>query len=206
MDKDCLFLASNAGRQARLKAGARQLGKDKAQCLAACFLLLPVENRPCHFHGLRLNTCAQSPWRSHEALGPIAPGPQASTRVPLACALGTFVPLFSQARGLRPQSSSWCAQLAWAQTPRPPPTLRQGVGVSLGAPWPPGHSPAPPLRRLPGSAWQPQTARARGRVALLAPSALGGSPVCGQRGAPVDRCHLGSRLREAVVRPLTARG
>jgi hypothetical protein len=198
-------MTPNARPELRLEAGARQLGKDKAQCLAACFLILPVENRTCHFHGIRLNTCAQSPWRSPEALGPLAPGPQASTRVPLARALGTFVPLFSQARGLRPPSSSWCAQLACAQTPRPPPTLRQGVGVSLGAPWPTGHSPAPPLRSLPCAAWQTQTARARWRVALLAPSALCGSPVCGQRGEQVDLCHLCSRLREALVRTLTAR-
>jgi hypothetical protein len=32
----------NATRQARLEAEARELGKDKTQCFATCFLILPV--------------------------------------------------------------------------------------------------------------------------------------------------------------------
>jgi hypothetical protein len=43
------------------------------------------------------------------------------------------------------------------------------------------HSPYHPSRRLPCSPWKTQTARDRWRVSLLAPSALCGSPVCGQR-------------------------
>src|SRR5712691_5681732 len=54
----------------------------------------------------------------HEASVPISPVPQVSTRVQLARSLGTFVSLFSKARGLRRQSSSWCTQLSWVQTPR----------------------------------------------------------------------------------------
>src|SRR4029434_9593278 len=72
----------------------------------------------------------------HEASVPISPVPQASTRVQLARSLGTFVSLFSQARGLRHQSSSWCARLSRAQTTMPHPTLHEGVGVSLGSPFP----------------------------------------------------------------------
>src|SRR4029453_14573 len=34
-------------------------------------------------------------------------------------------------------AASWCARLARAQTPRPHPTLHEGVGVSLGSPFPP---------------------------------------------------------------------
>ena len=60
-------LASNATRQALPKAEARKLGKDKAQCLAACFLILPVENRACSFDRTRLNTFGDSPWNIHEA-------------------------------------------------------------------------------------------------------------------------------------------
>src|SRR5204862_232762 len=63
---------TNATLQARRAAGARELGKDKAQCLAACFLILPVENRTCHFDGIRLSTCDHSPWGDHEALVPIS--------------------------------------------------------------------------------------------------------------------------------------
>jgi hypothetical protein len=46
-------LKPNASLQLLPKAG---LGKDKAQCLAACFLILPVENRACGFHRTRLST------------------------------------------------------------------------------------------------------------------------------------------------------
>ena len=69
---------------------------------------------------------ANMPWKSFEGT---------------ACAFaGYFVrhlPLYSvlpQARGLRRQSSSWCTWLSHAQTTMPHPTLRQGLGVSLGSP------------------------------------------------------------------------
>ena len=100
-----------------------QLGKDKAQCLTACFLILPVENRACGFDRTRLSTCDRSPWHDHEASVPISPVPRVSTRVQLPCALGTFVSLFSKARGLRHPSSSWCARLSRAPTTMPHPTL-----------------------------------------------------------------------------------
>src|ERR1041384_34065 len=54
----------------------------------------------------------------HEASVPISPVPQVSTRVQLARSLGTFVSLFSKARGLRRQFSSWCTQLSWVGTGR----------------------------------------------------------------------------------------
>src|SRR5712691_2761459 len=42
---------------ARLQAPPEaELGKDKAQYLAVCFLILPVENRTCGFYRIRLNT------------------------------------------------------------------------------------------------------------------------------------------------------
>src|ERR1043166_9891531 len=72
----------------------------------------------------------------HEASVPIAPVPQESPHVQLARSLGTFVSLFSQARGLRHQSSSWCARLSRAQTTMPHPTLHEGFGISLGSPLP----------------------------------------------------------------------
>ena len=103
-----------------------------------------THNRTCHFHGIRLSTCDRSPWHDHEASVPISPVPRESTRVQLARSLGTFVSLFSQARGLRRQSSSWCTQLSWVQTTLPHPTLREGLGVSLGSPLPTSHSPSHP--------------------------------------------------------------
>src|SRR4029453_13658644 len=110
-------------------------------CLAACFLSLPVENRTYHFHGIRLSPCARSPWEPHEASLPIAPVPPATTRGQLARALGTFVSLFSQARGLRHGEHSPCGRRSRPPTTMPHPTLRAGLGVSLGAPLPPSHSP-----------------------------------------------------------------
>src|SRR5215813_14460081 len=119
-----------------------ELGSDKARSQQARLLIAPVKNRTCHFDGIRLSTFDWSPWGDHEASVPISPVPQASARVQLARSLGTFVPLFSKARGLRHQSSSWCTWLSWAQTTMPHPTLRAGLGVSLGSPVPTAHSPS----------------------------------------------------------------
>jgi hypothetical protein len=181
----------NAGGEPRPEAGARELGKDKAQCSMACFLLLPVKNRPCHFDGIRLSPCDRSPWRHHEASVPIAPVPQASIHGQLARSPGTFVSLFSQARGLRRQSASGCARLSRAQTPMPHPTLHEGLGVALGSPLPTAHAPSHPSRSLPWSTWKTQTACCRWRVYLLAPAALCGSPVFAQRVRQVDLCDEG---------------
>ena len=101
----------NARHQVWQTAGATQLGSDKAQSQQARLLIAPVQNRTCHFDGIRLSTFDRSPWRGHEVSVPIAPVPQVCTRVQLARALGTFVSLFSQARGLRRQSPSWCTRL-----------------------------------------------------------------------------------------------
>jgi hypothetical protein len=51
--RKCAVARPNVGRQAPPIAG---LGKDKAQCLAVCFLILPVENRTCGFDRIRLST------------------------------------------------------------------------------------------------------------------------------------------------------
>src|SRR5438128_43872 len=101
----------NATLQAPPIAAATQLGKRKARSFSR-FLTLPVENRTCHFDGIRLSTCDSSPWGNHEASVPLSPVPQVSTRGQLARALGTFVSLFSQARGLRRQSPSWRTRLS----------------------------------------------------------------------------------------------
>src|SRR5438093_1901619 len=95
----------NAGAHLLPEAGATQLGKRKARSFSR-FLTLPVENRTCHFDGIRLSTFDGSPWGYSEASVPIAPVPQVSTRGQLARALGTFVPLFSKARGLHHGSAS----------------------------------------------------------------------------------------------------
>ena len=77
----------------------------------------------------------------HEASVPISPAPQCIPRGQLARSLGTFGPIFPKARGLRPQSSSWCTWLSHAPTTMPLPTLPEGLGVSLGSPLPTSHSP-----------------------------------------------------------------
>jgi hypothetical protein len=46
-------------------------------------------------------------------------------------------------------AASGCTWLSHAPTPRPHPTLLAGLGVSLGAPWPPSHSPSHPASSLP---------------------------------------------------------
>src|SRR3989442_13301769 len=81
----------------------------------------------------------------HEASVPISPAPRCIPRGQLARALGTFVPIFPKARGLRHQSSSWCTWLYWVGTGRV--TLRHV-------------SPCPPLD--PYVRLSPHTAHERG--------------------------------------------
>src|SRR5712691_10153974 len=112
----------------------------------------------------------------HEASVPISPVPQVSTCVQLARSLGTFVSLFSKARGLRHQSSSWCTQLSWAQTPMPHPTPVRTSGVSLGSRLPTLHFPshASQVSRVHNEGLQ---RNGLGGVLLNAPSPLWGSSV-----------------------------
>ena len=93
----------------------------------------PVENRTYHFHGIRLSTCGSSPC-SHEAFLPISPAPQCIPRGQLARSLGTFGPVFPQARGLRHQSSSCCTWLSHAPTTMPHPTLWRALAFRWGLP------------------------------------------------------------------------
>src|SRR5215510_5785701 len=72
----------------------------------------------------------------HKAFLRISPAPQESTHGQLARSLGTFAPVFPKARGLRLQSSSWCAQLSWAPTTMPHPTPVRPSGLSLGSRFP----------------------------------------------------------------------
>src|SRR5215475_5944820 len=140
------------------------LGRHKARCVAVRLLMPPVENRTYHFHGIRLNTCGPSPC-SHEAFLSISPTPQGIPRGQLARALGTFGPVFPQARGLRHPSSSWCTRLSRVPTTMPHPTLPEGIGFSLGSRLPTLHSPSHPSARLPCSVGRTQTKRRRWRVA-----------------------------------------
>src|SRR5713101_10108706 len=108
--------------------------------------------------------------RHSSVLHPLSPA-YPPIRVQLARSLGTWFAVYSlycffpKARGLRYQSSSWCARLPRAQTPMPHPTLREGLGVSLGSPLPTSHSPSHPSRSLPCSVEKTQTAWLRWRVA-----------------------------------------
>src|SRR5262245_17755774 len=78
----------------------------------------------------------------HEASVPISPAPQCIPRGQLARSLGTFGPIFPKARGLRPQSASWRAQLSWAPTTMPHPTPVRPSGLSLGSRLPTLHCPS----------------------------------------------------------------
>src|SRR6267142_4123647 len=112
----------------------------------------------------------------HEASGPIAPVPQVSTCVQLTRSLGTFVSLFSKARGLRLQSSSWCTRLSRAPTTTPHPSLPAALGFRWGLPY----LLSTPLRiRQEASRVHNEGLKrnAVGGVLLNAPSPLWGSPV-----------------------------
>ena len=113
----------------------------------------------------------------HEAFLRISPAPQESTCGQLARSLGTFAPVFPKARGLRLQSSSWCARLSRAPTTTPHPSLAKVIGVSsrvspfllstlLAIPW--------QASRVHNGGLQQN---AVGGVLLNAPSPLWGSPV-----------------------------
>src|SRR6516162_5250316 len=108
------------------------LGRHKARCVAVRLLMPPVKNRTDHFHGIRLSTGGPSPC-AHEAFLPISPAPQYIPRGQLPRSLGTFGPVFPQARGLRLQSTSWCTWLSHALTTMPLPTSQEGIGFSYGS-------------------------------------------------------------------------
>src|SRR5215510_5087846 len=112
----------------------------------------------------------------HEASVPISPAPPCLPRGQLARSLGTFGPIFPKARGLRPQSASWRAQLSWAPTTMPHPTPVRPSGLSLGSRLPTLHCPlhASQVSRVHKSGLKQN---AVGGVLLNTPSPLWGSPV-----------------------------
>ena len=112
----------------------------------------------------------------HDASVPIAPAPQCIPGGQLARSLGPFGPIFPKARGLRLQSSSWCAQLSWAPTPMPHPPPVRPSGVSLGSRFP---TLPCPCHASQGSRVHQEglTEHAGGGVLLNAPSPLWGSPI-----------------------------
>src|SRR5215813_8917555 len=67
------------------------LGKDKAQYLKACFLILPVEHRACDFHRTRRSTFGRSPWISMKRLFPFL---QLHSTFPVDSLRVRWVPLF----------------------------------------------------------------------------------------------------------------
>src|SRR6266446_6730947 len=107
-----------------------------------------------------------------------APGltPSVLLRGQLARSMGTFAPVFPKARGLRLQSSSWCAQLSWAPTTMPHPTPVRTSGISLGSRFPTLHF---PLHSSQVSRVHHEGLKRNGvgGVLLNAPSPLWGSPV-----------------------------
>jgi hypothetical protein len=151
------------------------LGRHKARCVAVRLLMPPVENRTYHFHGIRLSTCGPSPC-SHEASLPISPAPQCIPRGQLARSLGTFVPVFPQARGLRHEEDSPCGQLSCPRTTMPRPTSARTSGLSLGSRFPTLHFPShsSQISRVHKEGLRQN---AVGGVLLNAPSPLWGSPI-----------------------------
>ena len=113
---------------------------------------------------------------SHEASVPISPAPQYIPRGQLARSLGTFVPVFPKARGLRRQFTSWCTWLSHAQTIMPHPTFPVASGFRWGLP----SLLSTPLRIQQEISRVPHEGLKRnavGGVLLNAPSPLWGSPV-----------------------------
>ena len=151
------------------------MGRHKARCVAVRLLMPPVENRTYHFHGIRLSTCGLSTC-AHEAFLPISPAPQCFPRGQLARSLGTSGPVFPQARGLRPQSSSWCTWLSHAPTPMPHPTPVRPSGLSLGSRFPTLHFPShsSQISRVHKEGLRQNAVDG---VLLNAPSPLWGSPI-----------------------------
>jgi hypothetical protein len=115
------------------------LGSDKARSVQARFLIAPVSTRACGFHRTRLSPFDPSPCSSciTKRSFPFPQHPQCLPRGQLARSLSPFVPVFSQARGLRRQASSWCPWLSHVQTPTPHPTPQEGIGISYGSRLPP---------------------------------------------------------------------
>ena len=180
------------------------MGKRKARSFSR-FLTLPVENRTCHFPGLRLSTCDGSPWH---AMKRRVPWRQFHRGPPVDSLRVHWGPLLPSAhrRGA-------CASRPPPGVPGCPVCRRLGplrlslraLALRWGLPALLPHAPAPPSRRLPGSSWKTHTARDRWRVPLRAPSALCGSPVFGPRGEQVDLGHLCHRRRWAEVPTRSAR-
>jgi hypothetical protein len=123
----------------------------------------------------------------HEAFLPISPAPQDFTREQLARSLGTFGPVFPQARGLRHQSPSGCTRFSRVPTTMPHPTPSRALGFR----WALAYLLSTPLTipekvsRVHNGGRKPDDV---GGVLLTAPSALCSSPVPAQ-GRQVDLCN-----------------
>ena len=113
---------------------------------------------------------------SHEASVPISPAPQCLPRGQLARALGTFVPIFPKARGLRCQCTSWCTWLSHARTtmPHPTPSVASGFRWALAYLLPTPLSSQQKVSRVHHEGLQ---RNAVGGVLLNTPSPLWGSPI-----------------------------
>ena len=199
-----IALLPNARPELLPEAG---LGRDRAQCLAVCFPIPPVENRACGLHRTRLSTCGRSPWGSHAAsvslaaastgmppgLIPLRRHPRDLSRGQLARALGTVCAdssvysVLPKARGLRRGECAPCRRRYRPRTPPPHPPRLSGSGMSSGV------SPvllSTSLDLLREASRVPHARRKRhegGGVSLAAPSALCGCPVNrqGRAGCPV---------------------
>ena len=118
--------------------------------------LFPLRRHPqdftrvsCQFAGIHESKNARG--QRARSLGPLF----------VASSLSSILP---KARGLRRGDDSPCGPRYCPLTPLPHPTLREGLGVALGSPFPPSHSPSHPSRSLPCAVWRTPTACWRWRV------------------------------------------
>src|SRR4029434_36647 len=94
----------------------------------------PPMSESVHFHrGYSLRLHKSKPFINYGIISSSAP--PVFTRGQLARSLSTFVPVFSKARGLHHQSSSWCARLSRAPTTTPHPPLPEASGFRWGLPY-----------------------------------------------------------------------
>ena len=161
--------------------------------------------RTYHFDGIRLSTCDCSPWQTMKRRVPCRQFHRCPPVDSVRVHWGPLVPSFHRlgAFVLRPPPGGYGFPVRRLLCP-----IRlslRTLACRWGLPSLLTHAPSHPARSLPYSTWQTQTARDRWRVPLLAPSALCGSPVFGQRGEQGDLCHLCHRRRWSWVPTRSAR-
>jgi len=153
---------------------------------AAPVVLLP--GNPCSVRSHFSSSTVHAPWTARAVAGDLcSPLPKGEGPAPAVLILVDVA--FPRADSYAPSAPS----------PRPWHCIR-------GLPLPPVHLPSYASGGFPCSAWKTNMARWRWRVALLAPSALCGSPVFGPWGGQVSQGHPGHRhgVHGSILAPLVS--